>query len=232
MPQQLKYVAQLAMDNFYQDYKGDDDFWEIEDFISMCGNTAAETYQTFYQQAYAMLRQEKKQEVVSFDAGWLLAQDVEVTKQGNTLFADLDKPVMTFPYDQSSIGIQNVFILEPYSDDEAERTSLSQKWQLKYVPKVNKVFFYSDVAGINCDVASKISLINKGDCNIKKIRVLYVPVLNDGDAVIPDGIINGVITKTVMAMKQIASGNVIDQTQDSNNNKVLQTELDKNTLVK
>lgn len=230
MPQQLKYIGQLAMDNFYENYKGDDDFWELPDFITMCGNTAAEMYQTFYQQAYQMLRQEKKQEVVSFDAGWLLAQDVEVTKDGKFLFVELDKPVMTFPYDQSSIGIQNVFILEPYSDDECERTSLSQKWQLKYTPKINKVFFYSDVAPMNCDVVSKISFINKGDCSIKKVRVLYVPVLNDGDAVIPDGIINGVISKTVLTMKQIAEGTVVDKTADSNNNKILQSELDKNAI--
>lgn len=230
MPQQLKYVAQLAMDNFYQSYKGDDDFWELSDFISMCGNTIASMYLNFYQQEYAMLRQDKKDEVVSFDAGWLLGQEVSVVKdKAGDLSADLDNPVMTFPYDRSSIGIQSVFITEPKSFDEIERISLSALWQLKYLPKVDKIFFYSNVAK---DGKGNLGFINKGDCNIKKIRVLYVPSMTDGEAVVADGIISDAVLKTVVAMKQIAEGNVVDQTADGNGNKIMQTEIDKNTLVK
>lgn len=230
MPQQLKYVAQLAMDNFYQAYKGETDFWELDDFITMCGNAIAATYLTFYQQQYAGLRQEKKEEVVSFDAGWLMEQDVDVKAEGRQFFAMLDSPVMTFPYDQNSIGIQNVFVIDPYIEDECERTSYSSLWHLKYLPKTNKVFFYSAVSGIDCNLVGKIGIVNKGDCNVKKIKVLYVPLMNDGESVVPDGIIADAISKTVLLMKQMAADNVIDETADLNQNKVLQTELDPNQL--
>jgi hypothetical protein len=232
MPQQLKYVAQLAMDNFFQQYKGENDFWELDDFISMCGNTISSMYLTFYQQEYSQLRQEKKDEVISFDAGWLLEQEVEVKKNGVGLYALLEKPVMTFPYDKSSIGLQSIFITEPLSVDELERTSLAALWQLKYMPKTNRIFFYSDVAPTDCMSISKVGFVNKGSCNIKKIRVLYVPTMNDGDANVPDGIISDAVTKTVLAMKQIEQGTIIDQTENQNSNKIMQTEIDKAVLNK
>lgn len=220
------------MDNFYQSYKGENDFWELEDFISMCGNTIAATYLTFYQQEYSMLRQEKKDEVISFDAGWLLEQDAEVKQNGVNFYALLNNPVMTFPYDKSSIGLQTIIPIEPASTDELERTSLASLWQLKYMPKTNRIFFYSDISTKDCLTISKVGIINKGNCNIKKVRILYVPSMQDGLAPVPDGLISDAITKTVLSMKQIATGNVIDQTADSNSNKILQTELDKNTLSK
>lgn len=232
MPQQLRYVAQLAMDNYYQQYKGEDDFWDLEDFVSMCGNTAAALYSTFYQQEYAMLRQERKDEVISFDAGWLLEQEVEVKKVGDRLLAVLENPVMTFPYDNSSSGIQTIFITEPNSFDELERTSIGELWKMKYLPKTNRIFFFSDVSPTSCMTISQLGFINKGGCNIKKIRVLYVPSMTDEKSNIADGIISDVVIKTVLAMKQMASGAVVDQTADQNSNKILQTELDKKTLIK
>jgi len=232
MPQQLKYVGQLAEDLYYQNYKGEDDFWDLEDFITQVGNTIAGMYMQIYQQEYAMLRQERKDEVISFDAGWLLEQDVEVQKNGIGSYAILSNPVMTFPYDKSSIGLQNIFIIEPLSTDEVERTSLSQLWQLKYIPKTNRIFFYSDVAATDCLTISKVGFINKGTCNIKKIRVLYVPTMNDENALVPDGLISDAIAKTVITMKQISNGNVVDQTADGNSNKILQTEINKTTLTK
>lgn len=235
MPQQLKYIAQLAMDSFYQSYKTQDDFWEIEDFISLMGNTIAGMYLAIYQQDFAMLRQEKKDEVVSFDSGWLLEQEIDVKKEGRNLIGYLDAPVMTFPYDRSSIGIQNVFITEPFSDNETERVTLSSLWQLKHLPKVDKVFFCTDLSSTkDCDKAGlgKIIFVNKGDCNIKKARVLYVPTMNDGNAWVADGIISDAITKTVLSMKQIEQGTIVDSTNNGNENKIIQSEIDKNTLVK
>lgn len=225
MPQQLQYVAQLAMDEFYQQYKGENDFWELTDFISMVGNTVASMYQQVYQQYYTMIRQEKNPEVVCFDSGWLLSQELEVSKDSNGfLTTTLSKPVMTFPYDKSSSGIQEIFIIEPFNTCQPERTSLSALYQLKYLPKTNRVFFYQDM--------SKINFWSNVIFNVKKIRLLYVPVMNDAEAPIADGMIAQAISTTVNDLKKIAAGNVIDSTENQNSNKVLQSELDKATLYK
>lgn len=219
------------MDNFYQQYKTDDDFWDIDDFITMTGNTIASMYMQYYQQEYVMLRQERKDEVITFDVGWLAEQEAEVKQNGIGLYAILDKPVMTFPYDKSSSGLQTIFIIEPQTADELERTSLGSLWQLKYMPKTSRIFFYSDVTPSGCLTISKIGFVNKGTCNIKKIRVLYVPSMEE-DAFVPDGLIADAIAKTVIAMRQMGAGNVIDKTADENQNKILQTEVNKKTLTK
>lgn len=220
MPQQLKYVAQLALDNFFQNYRGESDFWELEDFISMCGNTISGMYYDIYKQQYAMLRQEKSTELVSFDTGWLVEEIVPVKQKSVQYLVEFDANVMTFPYDQNDIGIQNVFS----GFDELERVTLGTLWQLKYVPKTNKVFYYSDLG--------KIGIYNNTNCNIKELRVLYVPSMTDGDSPVADGIIGDAIAKTIMGMRQMATGQIVDKTDDFNTNKILQTELDRNTLAK
>lgn len=227
MPQLLKYVGQLAMDSYFQNYKGETDFWELEDFVRMCGNVISSMYYDFYKQQYGILRQDKKDEVVEFDAGWLLEQDADVKDGG----AILPYPVMVFPYDQSSTGIQNVFSGSNF--DQLERTSISALYQLNYVPKCNRAFWYSDVSitdGVL--VNSRIGIKNLSDVQIKKIRVQYIPSMDNENALVPDGIIGDAISKTVLTLKQMATGEVVDKTNDSNANKVLQTELDKQTLIK
>lgn len=218
------------MDNYYQNYKGEDDFWDIDDFIAMTGNTVSAMYLDYYKQTYAMLRQDKKQEIVAFDAGWLLSQEVcAETIKGKT-FAILEKPVMTFPFDNSSIGIQNVFITDPYCEDELERTTLSQLYQLKYLDDECIKFFYADVPAYDCKVVSKIGFAKAG--NVKKIKVYYVPSMNDGDAFVCDGMIADAISKTVLTMKQMETGVVVDETPSGNSNKILQSEIDNKTVVK
>lgn len=230
MPKQLKYVAQQAQDLYLQNYKTDNDFFDLNDFILYTGNTIAAMYMQFYQQEYAMLRQERKDEVITFDVGWLSEQEVSVEKEGDRLIAKLDSAVMTFPYDKSSIGLQSIFVIDPYSADELERTNVSMLWQLKYLPKTNRIFFYPEVNGSACLTITKIAFVNKGTCNIKKIKVLYVPSLDNGNASVPDGLIADAITKTVAVMRQIATNNIVDKTQDNNPNKILQTEINTNSL--
>lgn len=220
MPQQLKYVAQLAMDNFFQNYRGESDFWELDDFVSMCGNTISGMYYDIYKQKYAMLRQEKKTELIAFDSGWLVEEIVTVKQNGIQYLIEFDANVMTFPFDQNDIGIQNVF----NGFTELERVTLSTLWQLNHLPKTNRIFYYLDLG--------KIGIYNSGDYNVKELRVLYVPAMIDGESPVADGLIGDAIAKTVMSMRQMASGEIVDKTDDFNTNKILQTELDKNTLAK
>lgn len=232
MPQTLKFVAQLAMDDYFQNYKGEADYWDIEDFVFRVGNTVSAMYWAYYQQEYAMLRQDKKEEVVTFDTGWLLEQVATVTNTAGKLTAQLTYPIMTFPYDKSSVGIQNVFITNPQADYECERISLSTVWQTKYWPKTNRIAFYGDVGFINgCSVVSNLSFINKGSCNIKQVLVSYVPSMFDG-AIIPDGLITDAISKTVTTMKQMASGQLVQKLDDFNPNKIAQNEVDKTAFAK
>ncbi len=128
---------------------------------------------------------------------------------------------MTFMYDQSSTGIQDVFIIEPSSDVEVERTSVGAKWQLRYMPVTNKIWFYPEI--------DKIGFVNKGNCNIKKVKVLYVPSMF-ADALIADGIIDECITETCNKMLTFADKKVYKKSLNQSLDKVIESEIDKAQL--
>jgi hypothetical protein len=221
MPKKLKHIAQEGMDLFYQNFKSDAEFWEISDVIALAGNAASAIYTEFYQQEYAMLRSEGKDDVVAFDTGWLDEQILEIKQGDGFLIADFINPIMAFPYDRQSVGVQNVFIEDPLSIYELERTSISAIYQLKYVPITNKIWF--------CKDRDRLILINKGTCEVKKIKVLYVPSMNK-DANVPEGIAERVLTETFNLMRQAADKTVVKKSLDQNVNKVLETEIDKKAL--
>lgn len=227
MPRLLKYVAQDTMDLYYQNYKADNDFFDLSDFVTHCGNAITAIYQAFYNQEYQQLRQEKKDEFITFDIAWLNADEIDVKKERDITFAILQHSVMTFPFDKSLTGIQLVL------DDngvEVERTTIQQLFQLKYLPVTNRIFFYADLlGGDKCETGSKIKFANKGICNLKKVRVYYVPSVND-DMQVPDGIIENVIQQTLSMMRAAAEKTVIKKSLDGNQNKILETEMDKKQL--
>jgi hypothetical protein len=223
MPKQLKYVAQDVMDMFYRDYKGNSDFFDIDDFIEFTGNNISGIYQSFYQEKYNENVKDKKEEVVTFDSGVLSEQVIEVKDNGTgTLEGKLLFPVMSFTYDQQSVGFQDVFVIEPKeSNYELERTNISSIWSLRYMPVTNRAFFYSDI--------NTIKIIKKGNSNINKVRVLYIPTMFP-EAVIPDGIIEVAIEKTVQSMRTMIAGKIVKESLDGNKNEIAQTEIDQNTL--
>ncbi len=221
MPRQLKYVAQDAMDLFYATYKTDIEFFDIEDFITHTGHTVADIYQKYYELQYKTLRQDGRQEVVTFDNSVLSEQILDVKDESGILSAKLSQPIMSFIYDQSTVGIQDVFIIEPSPMVQVERNTVSSIWHLNYLPPMNKIWFYLTM--------DKLNFINKGTCNIKKVRVFYVPAMYDL-ALIPDGIINQAIELTVGKMIKLTDKKVFKESLNQNNNKILESEIDKQTL--
>lgn len=220
MPKPLKIVAQQTMDLYYQTFKNDNtDFFELQDFIDYCGNAISSLYLGFYQQEYAMLRSDKKDDVIVFDAGWLSEQFLDVKKEGNDLIACIEEPIMTFPYDRQSVGVQDVFIIEPHEcNSQVERTSMSAKWRLQYLPLTNKIFWYLDI--------NKIGFVSKGGCNVKKVKIMYVPSVN-ANMQVPDGLIEAAITKTIELMRGSGKDHITKTSIDNNDNKVMQSEINK-----
>lgn len=225
MPAPLKYVGQQAMDLYYQQYKADSvDFFTLEDCTQYCGNFIAAFYQSTYNAEYNRLLQEKKQEVIGFDEGFLDEQILDVTKESGTdlLYAKFKRPVMSFLNDKNMSGIQNVFIVDPRSGImEIERSPVSQLWQLNYLPKTNRIFYH----GGN----DRLNFVNKGSCNLQKVRVLTVPAVFDG-MLVPDGLITDTIKGVPVMMREVWKNSVIKESLDQNKNKVMETEIDKSNL--
>lgn len=229
----LKYIGQMAMDSYFQNYKGNADFFELDDFIVRAGAVIADYYQKIYDAKYVELRQEKRaaMDLVGFDTEMLSIQPLEVKhdRESGEYYSDITEPVMTFFSDKSNVGYQLLLPRSP-KNVNLERTSLDELWQVQYVPYVNRVFWLPD--------NGKITYIKKGSCNIKEVSLYYIPALmnKDGevlrDAQIADGIVDLAINRTVGVMKQIAAGTIIKETNDFNGNKIMESEINKNAVTK
>lgn len=215
----LKLAAQYCMDSFYGDYKTDRQFYVLEDFIVNLGNSISELFQKRYDEKYLELLKLglSNSEIVSFDSGLLSTQILDVTKKYNNVYtAKLDKPVMSFFTDNNSVGIQDIQVVEP-SYTSTEIVSQNSIDKLKYLPKTNKIFVSKSIDTItlysNCGT-------------IKKIVVNYIPSVSE-DAELSDGLVAMASEITVKRMRAFSDTNVIDMTNNQNNNKVIETEIDK-----
>jgi hypothetical protein len=220
MSKQLNFIGQQALDLFYQNYKSDVDFFDVDDATSYAGNAVASIYQKLFDLKRAEIRAEKKDEIVTFDVGVLSQQILNVIKSGNSYKAAFTSPIMSFFTDSNTSGIQEVIVTSPVGV-EVERTSISQLWQQKFTPSTNVIFWYSDSININ--------FIVKGNCNVNTVVVYYVPAVNE-TMLVPDGIVEDAIKETLQLMMAAKNGVVIKKSIDGNQNKIMETEIDKSQL--
>lgn len=216
MPQPIKIAAQRAMDLFYGNFRSNSDFFDLDDFAAHCGGVLGEYYNEKYEQARAEMRQEKRSEIIALDASILLPQRLKVIKKEGELYADLECPVMSFPYDEQGIGVQDIIAIIPKNGLKFERTTRSALYQLDYVPFCPVVWFYL--------VGERIGLVNKSTANLTEILVFTVPSVTSDKLMIPDAIVEHVITTAAMTIKQGVQGTVVKKASDQNPNKIIQTE--------
>jgi hypothetical protein len=218
MGQPVNLVAQYSMDAYYQQYRAASEFFDLEDFVFHIGATVADAFQQEYRTQYAELKQEKSDSVVAFDPSWLNEQILNVENKDGELVAILTNPVLNFAYDQSTVGIQNVFSVKPNPGVELERSTVNETWQYKYLPKTDRIFFRPE--------RDKIKFFKNGNGNVNKIRVLYVPAIGE-NMEIPDGLVDYSIKTTVIKIRSLGDKNIVKKSLDGNQNKLIETEADK-----
>lgn len=216
----LNIIAQYAMDAYYRDFKADSQFFDIDDFIFHVGNTVTDLYLQEYRIEKARIRQEKSDEVVSFSSDWIPHVEVIFENKNGEISATLPKSVMAFPFNSDTVGVQDIIATSPRGA-KLERGSISELWSYAYLPDSDRIYWWVE--------QNNIFAFKKGSANLQKAKVFYIPVM-DGDSEVPDGVINYVILTTVTNMRQMETGVVIDKTNDGNSNKVLQSEINKNSL--
>lgn len=221
MSEPLSRVSQFAMDQFYQNFKSDTDFFDLPDFVFHCGATVTDYYKQEWEKLRVENRQEKQDEIISFSIGALSEQDITIDFKDGVLSAKIEKPYMTFPYDQWEVGLQMI-IPKKGDDGIFKRSSLSEIWKFKHLVGDNKIYWYPTSK-------TKIRFFKKNNCSVKEATLFYVPIVND-DMLVPDGIIRWVVDNTVMTMKQIKDGTIVKKSLDGNENVVLQTEMNKEAI--
>lgn len=216
----IEIAGQSAMDLYFANYRSPSDFFTLEDFISHCAGIVGNLYMQGYKKDYDELRQEKKDEIVSFDPSILNDQLLTIERKDGEIFSKLLHPVMSFPYDEQGIGLQEIEAIKPLKGVKFERTTSGAKWQLEYVPNCNIIYYYLQ--------RDTIKYINKSPCNIQEVKIWYVPSIYDPAFLVPDGIFEFVVTTAAATIKEIVKGTVVKQSADGNANKLVQTEM--NTL--
>lgn len=222
MGQLVKIVAQQAQDDYEQNYASGVSFFTIDDFIQRVGNVAADFYRQGWMQQYQELRQEKRDEVVGFEPSVLNEQFIEIKRENGEFIGQLEKPAMSLPYDNQTSGVQNVF--DAKTGTELERSSINQTWQYQYQPYTNRHFYRIE--------KDKIKVFTKGICSVNKVRVLYVPsiTVGDGEAELPDGIVNYVIVTAVSQMRAMNQQRVVKTSLDGNPNLIMEAEINKESI--
>ncbi len=214
----LPIVAQYCMDDYYSNYKQDSQFFELSDFIFAAGATLGDYYKNEFLAKYNEIRQEKSEEIVTFSPDILIDKVVDV-KDGIAKFGE---SYMSFLYDRNSVGIQIIQVVKPEGDCvDLERSNLAQLWQLKLLPATNTIFWIVE--------RGNIRFYNKGEFNVQKVRVFYVPGIGE-NTLVPDSLVDWVVSNTVVKKKQINQGNVVKKAINENPNMVLESEIDKTQL--
>jgi hypothetical protein len=212
----INIVAQYVMDSYYQDFKQESEFFDLPDFVFHSGATVADYYRQDYEKQRAEIRQEKSDEIVTFTDDVL----VPVTLQVKNNASEKLPPILSFAYDRQNSGVQEVIVTNP-DGVIVDRTNIAQIWQMRYLPKTNRIFWYLD-RGV-------IKFYNVGDCNVNAIDVLYVPGISP-TMMVPDSLIDWTVNNTVQKMKAIKQGVVVKQSINNNMNPTLETEMDKSQL--
>ena len=219
MPQPINIVAQQAMDGYYQDFKSDGEFFTLQDFIYRSGGVVADFYRQQFSQQYAELRQEKREEIISLSPDILIGTDVEVKNDK----ADFNMSLMSFPYDSQSTGVQDV--IDPdgcFECPQFERTTMATRWMLAHMPVNDRIFWYID--------RQQIKFYNRSSKKLTKATILHLPGIG-GSMLVPDSILDWVVSNTVEKMKAQKQGVVIKEAIDNNPNSVTETEINKKSLL-
>lgn len=214
----ISIVGQHAMDAFLQQYRGNADFWDIDDFIQFSGMAFGKIMKEAYKALKDEMRADREDGYVEFSTDWNVEVTIDVKSDAKGPFADLPNKFMSFPFDIWSTGIQHVYPDQNSGCGEFLKTSLSSVWELCYVVGASTTFFWGEFG-------QRIRFKSGNDCVPKKIQVLYIPSSDNEQYEVPDTLEMDVIGLCLNLM--IESKNqrpVLKRVNDGNFNAVLQEE--------
>lgn len=219
----LGVLGQNIMDAYYQDYKPDEGFFDLSYFMSMASTAYGKLLNDAYEAAKLLNRATLGFSFVELSSDLLVMEKLAV-KENTELkqhYSDLSKPIYTFPFDSMATAVNRVM---PFGTDCGEfiKISLDDSWKLCQLPANNKSFY---------SVFNDKIIYNKFACpELKFVNVMYAPAISsdDADAQITDSLAFNIQTLVLQQMIGAREGTIVDKTNDSNPNKVIQTEIDKN----
>jgi hypothetical protein len=216
-------TAQMIMDIYYASFKTDEDFFTIFHFEYLVGVA----YAQILEQEYREQRREAKQETgyteIALQSDMLIEKELDVQRRkgrDGEYYIELPSRPFTFPYDPYGFGVQTIRSTDSKCTNFVRATAKIDQ-QLCVMPKVSRIFFYP--------LGKNIELRNLY-CHLSKAIVTYLPDITDPqlgeDAEIPKSKEDVVIRQVLQMMLAARQGQVVDMSNNSNPNKVMQSEID------
>lgn len=205
----LKVAAQGVMDLYYQDFKPDEAFFDIEDFAGWVGKVYGSVANAVAKEIYDASRSEGIPMII-FSQDWWARKTVSVKEN----IADIsDLKYTGFTYDTQTSGIQQIgngvrFI----------RTTLTQLWELERRSQSSIIYWYTDFGKIKFDATCDLP---------KEVDVYYIPTPEDSEFKLPKSKEFDIATMAwnlmIAAKKETP---FVDSTNNSNKNITPATEVD------
>ncbi len=206
----LRVAAQAIMDAYYQDFKPDDSFFDLEDFAAWIGKVYGDVADKVAKVIYDASRSEGMPMII-FSQDWWAKKPVDI-KEG---IADISSiKIAGFTYDSQVSGVQQVGTSSKFI-----RTTLTELWQLEGKrTKSNIIYWWVDL--------DKLKF--KATCPIpEKVDVYYIPTADDENFKLPKSKefeIATIAWNFMMAAKKETP--FVDTTNNSNKNITPATEVD------
>lgn len=212
-------IAQHIMDLYYQEYKSQEDFFELHHFEFMVSAAYYKLLQMEYERQYNKNLSEEGIGFITLSQDWLIKDRLELKKEkdGDRYYIELNTKPFSFLFDKQNSGIQNVIAATGKRCQDYIRTSLQERFMLCNVPITNKGYWYLE--------GEKTIFFEKLKCKPDEIDVYYISQLENGKGGVANGMQADIIQWVMSMFTQAKQGVVIDMTNDGNPNKVLQTEI-------
>lgn len=206
----LKVAAQGIMDLYYQDFRPDDSFFDLEDFANWIGQCYGSIADNVAKEIYAASRSEGMPMII-FSQDWWAKKTVPVKDN----VADISDLKFTgFTYDTQTSGIQQIG-----DGKRFVRTTLTELWILDGLrSQSSNIYWYVDFGALKF----------KASCDIPQtVDVYYIPTPDDSGFKLPKSKEFEIATTAwnlmIAAKKETP---FVDTTNNSNKNVTPATEAD------
>lgn len=216
----IAILGQNIMDLYYQQFKADEDFFELYHFKYLAGVAYGKLIQEEYEKQWRLNFQLEGFGYVSVAQDWLIKGENKLEKDSDgTYFIKLDKKPFSFLFDRQSSAIQTITPIGGKACKEFIRISADEKWKICALPHTGKTFWYLEI-----DVIRFVGIT----CLPDKVATLYVPGLDldiDDNLNIPMTKEADIIDWVLQRMIGARQGTVVDMTNDGNPNKTVASEI-------
>lgn len=222
MPTTLKQIGDMAMAMYYQNYKSDDQFFDLAHFKFLAVNKYTELINDEANSNKLQNRGLTGFSFMEISSEWLIEETLKLQRDNKKNYHYVETERTPFPFDYDAMGSAVQYVsLVGNQCGELKRMAITDKWQLCGLPATSTIFYYVE--------KNRIIFPNL-TCNVKEIEVQYVPLVecSDDNSAMHEDKVHDIIALTLNLMFGARQGTMVDMSNNSNPNIVPAGEIDPN----